>query len=301
MNIRKFDLNLLVIFDVLMRERSVSRAADKLALTQPAVSNALNRLRDMLDDPLLVRCRTGMKPTARALDLITPVQNALNELDHHLSNPVIFDPLSSQQRFVIAATDYVALILLPPLLKLLAVKAPNIEVQIVNFGPENPELMLESGQCDFAIGRFFNISPRLTKQRWLEESLCCLVRKEHPTIKKKLTLKSYLQLGHIWVSSNERRGMMDHWLQEQGLNRKIVSVIPNYTTAAMIIAETDLALILPQRSADNFCQLFAVKSLTLPMELGHFHVDLLSHPLHSSTPAHQWLQQQLMALAPLID
>lgn len=293
MNIRNFDLNLLVIFDAVMRERSVSRAAETLALTQPAVSNALNRLRQMLDDPLLVRTRKGMEPTPRALELITPVQRALSELDQCLIKPASFDPASSQQRFVIAATDYVALLLLPRLLKLLEREAPGVEVQIKNFGPENPEAALESGEFDFAMGRFFDVSPRLQHQLWLEEHLCCLVRKNHPQINKRISLKQYLALGHVWVSSNERRGMVDRWLQEQGHQRKIVSVIPNYTTAAMVVAETDLALVLPERFADDFCQLLPVKVLPLPMELGAFKVDILWHPRHASTPAHQWLLEKL--------
>ncbi len=293
MNIRSFDLNLLVTFDAVMRERSVSRAAQALSLTQPAVSNALNRLRQMLDDPLLVRTRQGMEPTPRALELIAPVPRALNELDNCLSTPVSFEPQTSKQRFVIAATDYVALLLLPKLLKLLELQAPGIEVQIKNFGPGNPEDALDSGEFDFAMGRFFDVSPRLQKQLWLDESLCCLVRQDHPQIKKRMSLKQYLDVGHVWVSSNERRGMVDRWLQDQGYSRKIVSVIPNYTTAAMVVAETDLALVLPERFAQNFCQLLPVKVLPLPMELGKFEVDIMWHPRHASTPAHQWLRDKL--------
>ena len=301
MNIRNIDLNLLVVFDAVMRERSVSKAAQTLALTQPAVSNALNRLRQMLDDPLLVRARQGMEPTPRALELFAPVQRALLELDQCLVKPASFDPANSEQLFVIAATDYVALLLLPRLLKLLERQAPGIEVQIRNFGPENPEAALEAGEFDFAMGRFFDLSPRLQRQLWLEERLCCLVRKDHSQIKKRITLKQYLALGHVWVSSNERRGMVDRWLQDQGHQRKIVSVIPNYTTAAMVVAETDLALVLPERFADDFCQLLPVKVLPLPMELGAFTVDILWHPRHASTPAHQWLLERLSDVASLME
>lgn len=301
MNIRKFDLNLLVTFDAIMRERSVSRAAEALSLTQPAVSNALNRLRQMLGDPLLVRTRQGMEPTARALELVTPVQRALMELDTCLSTPASFNPASSQQRFVIAATDYAALLLLPRLLKMLEQEAPGVEVQIKNFGPGNPEAALEQGDFDFAIGRFFDVSPRLQKDLWLEESLCCLVRKEHPQVNKRLTLNQYLKLGHVWVSSNERRGMVDRWLQHKGYSRKIVSVIPNYTTAAMVVAETELALVLPDRFAKNFCQILPVKVLPLPMALGPFEMDILWHPRHASTPAHEWLKQKLFEVRDKID
>ncbi|ARN72731.1 LysR family transcriptional regulator [Oceanicoccus sagamiensis] len=293
MNIRKLDLNLLVVFDAVMRERSVSKAAQTLSLTQPAVSNALGRLREMLDDPLLVRTRQGMEPTTRALEISAPVQQALMELDQCLLKPASFDPASSKQSFVIAATDYVAQLLMPRLLRLLEREAPGVKVRIKNFGSENPEAALESGEFDFAMGRFFDISSRLKQKLWLEEQLCCLVRKAHPQIKQRITLKQYLALGHVWVSSNERRGMVDRWLEEQGRQRTIVSVMPNYSTAAMVVAQTDLALVLPQRFAADFCHLLPVKVLPLPMRLGAFKVDILWHPRHGSTPGHQWMLEQL--------
>ncbi len=302
MNIKRFDLNLLVTFDVLMRERSVSRAAAELALTQPAVSNALNRLRLVLDDPLLVRTRAGMEPTERALELIAPVQNALRELDSCLTAKPRFNPAEGRQRFVIGASDYVALMLLPALLQRINALAPSVEVQIKNLGPDNPEVELETGRFDFALGRFFQVSNRLVSQVWSEEPMVCLVRENHPQVKQRLSLKQYLRLEHARVSiNNDRVGKTDQWLKDHGNQRKVTAIIPNYTTAAMVVAETDLALVVPKRLALRVCQLLPLKSVPLPIELGNFTVEMLWHPRHASSPAHNWFREQLLAVAECID
>lgn len=302
MNIRNFDLNLLVTFDALMRERSVSRAADRLALTQPAVSNALNRLRQLLDDPLLVRTQRGMAPTQRALELLGPVQSALTQLDKCLAQPPIFDPVTSRQKFVLGTTDYVAMLLLPLFLDHLRRQAPGVKLHIKNLGPIGPEDALESGLYDFAIGRFLKTNPRLKKELWLEDKLCCLVRRDHPVTNKAFNLRQFVDLEYVWVTTSERRGLVDTWLQSNNFQRRITLTIPSYTTGAMIVADTDLGLVLPQRFANKFAKSLAVTALPLPrkMNLETFNVDIMWHPRHSSTPAHQWLLEQLHIISQAI-
>lgn len=295
MNIRNFDLNLLITFDALMRERSVSRAAKQLSLTQPAVSNALNRLRHLLDDPLLVRTQRGMAPTSRALELLGPIQTALGQLDQCLTSPTPFEPATSQQQFVLGATDYVAMLLLPDFLAQLRQQAPGVELQIKNLGAIGPEQALETGQYDFALGRFLKDQPRLHRERWLQDQLCCLVRRDHPATLSPLDLTTFVGLEFIWVTTTERRSLVDSWLAQQQLQRRITLTIPSYTTGAMIVAESDMGLVLPRRFAQKFARSLPVTALMLPnaMDLANFDVDLLWHPLHASSPAHIWLRQQL--------
>jgi len=302
MNIRNFDLNLLVIFDALMRERNVSRAAERLSRTQPAVSNALNRLRQRLQDPLLVRTQRGMAPTQRALELLGPVQSALAQLDDCLTPPPAFDPTTSHHQFVLGTTDYVTLLLLPQFLERLRYRAPGVEIQIKNLGPIDSEVALETRQYDFAIGRFLKTNLRLEKELWLKDKLCCLVRRDHPITTGSFRMKEFVSLEYVWVTTTERRGLVDTWLQKHNYRRRITLTVPSYTTGAMIVSDTDMGLVLPQRFAQKFSQSLPVIALPLPrkMNLEEFDVDLMWHPLHASTPAHQWLRRELKIMSQTI-
>ena len=153
MNISTFDLNLLRVLDALLRERNVSRAAERLSLSQPAVSNALNRLRDLLDDPLLVRVGRSMQPTPRALALEVPIRDVLQRIEESLSADAPFDPASSRQRFRIAVTDYVELILMPRLLKLLAERAPGVQIDIQHLSPTLPAEALDKRSEERRVGK----------------------------------------------------------------------------------------------------------------------------------------------------
>lgn len=157
MNISTFDLNLLRVFDALMREQNVSRAAERLSLSQPAVSNALNRLRELLNDPLLVRVGRSMQPTPRAQALETPIRAALQQLEQSLSAGDVFDPASSRQHFSIAVTDYVELICMPRLLEQLSQQAPGMRIDIRHLSPSLPAEALDKGELDLVLGRFEDI------------------------------------------------------------------------------------------------------------------------------------------------
>ena len=157
MNIYNFDLNLLRVLDALLRERNVSRAAERLSLSQPAVSNALNRLRELLDDPLLVRAGRAMQPTPRALALEAPIRHALQQIEHSLIAGEAFDPARSQQRFRIAVTDYVELVCMPALMRRLAEHAPGIQLAIQHLTPTLPVEALDNGEVDLVLGRFLDV------------------------------------------------------------------------------------------------------------------------------------------------
>ena len=297
MNIYNFDLNLLRVLDALLRERNVSRAAERLSLSQPAVSNALNRLRELLDDPLLVRVGRAMQPTPRALSLEAPIRDALQQIEHTLNAGDSFNPTSSRQRFVIAVTDYVELICMPALMAHLANVAPGIQLAIRHLTPSLPAEALDDGEVDLVLGRFVDVPTRFHIRRWASETLQVVVRREHPWVGEMLDLDSFLRLRHLWVHGGQTRGMVDQWLEERGLSRDVVYTTPNYLQAAHIVAQSDLAAVLPTQLARYFAGLLPLRLFDLPFDLGAFQLDIVSVAQRERDAALQWLIEQILGLA----
>ena len=296
MNILTFDLNLLRVLDVLLRERNVSRAAERLALSQPAVSNALNRLRDLLDDPLLVRVGRTMQPTPRALELEAPIRAALRQIEESLGEGSRFEPARSRQRFRIALTDYAEMLLMPRLLARLAEQAPGVRIDVQHLSPRLPAEALEKGEIDLALGRFEALPPRFAGVRWMSETLQLVARRDHPQLRAGLDLETFLRLRHLWVHGGQTRGMVEQWLGEHGLAREIVYTTPNYLQAAHIAAGGDLVAVLPTRLARYFAGLLPLQLFDLPFALGPFDLQIVSLDLRRRDQALQWLVEQIRCL-----
>jgi len=296
MNIYNFDLNLLRVLDALLRERNVSRAAERLSLSQPAVSNALNRLRELLDDPLLVRVGRAMQPTPRALSLEAPIRDALQQIEHTLNAGDFFDPSTSHQRFVIAVTDYVELICMPRLMAHLADVAPGIQLAIQHLTPSLPAEALDNGELDLVLGRFPEVPTRFHTRRWASETLQVAVRREHPLIDEALDLTSFLRLRHLWVHGGQTRGMVDQWLEDHDLARDVVYTTPNYLQAAHIVASSDLAAVLPTQLARHFATLLPLQLFEVPFDLGTFQLDIVTVAQRERDAALQWLIEQIVAV-----
>lgn len=296
MNISSFDLNLLRVFDALMREQNVSRAAERLALSQPAVSNALSRLRDLLGDPLLVRVGRRMQPTPRAQALEAPIRAALQQIEESLGSAEAFDPASSRQRFRIALTDYVELICMPRLLEQLSQQAPGMRLEIQHLSPSLPAEALDKGELDLVLGRFEELPARFARRHWMSETLLLALRREHPQVSGAPDLATFLRLRHVWVHGGQTRGMVDQWLGEQGLCREILYSTPNYLQAAHIVASSELAAVLPSQLARHFAALLPLQLHELPFALGPFHLDLVSLAQRQRDPALQWLIEQIVAI-----
>ncbi|MCQ4314323.1 LysR family transcriptional regulator [Pseudomonas stutzeri] len=297
MNIYNFDLNLLRVLDALLRERNVSRAAERLSLSQPAVSNALNRLRELLDDPLLVRVGRVMQPTPRALSLEAPIRDALQQIEHTLNAGDFFDPSTSRQRFVIAVTDYVELICMPRLMAHLADVAPGIQLAIQHLTPSLPAEALNNGKLDLVLGRFLEVPARFHTRRWASETLQVAVRRGHPLIEETLDLTSFLHLRHLWVHGGQTRGMVDQWLEDHDLARDVVYTTPNYLQAAHIVASSDLAAVLPAQLARHFAKLLPLQLFDVPFDLGTFQLDIVTVAQRERDAALQWLIERIVAVA----
>jgi DNA-binding transcriptional LysR family regulator len=294
MSLQPFDLNLFKTFDSLMETRSVSKTAQQLSLTQPAVSNALGRLRKQLDDPLLVRTKRAMEPTPKALALCQPVKEALKQLEVALLPSAEFDGLASDRRFSIAAPDFIGMSLLSQLLPRWKKSAPGLSLRIQHLSPDTASKELEGGDLDLAIGRFFEIPARFNRQTLQRERLVCLLSSAHPHSRDVITLEEYLALQHVWVSNSGRRGMVDRWLEGQGREREVVAVVSTYTSGAMLVAESSYGLVVASSYGRYFADRLNLRCVELAFDPGGFSIEMLWHPFKESDQAHRWLRQEIL-------
>jgi DNA-binding transcriptional LysR family regulator len=293
-SLQSFDLNLLITFDTLLETRSVSRTAERLSLTQPAVSNALRRLREQLDDPILVRSGQGMEPTPKALTLVAPIKHALRDLESALLPTQPFDSRHSQRQFVIAAPDFIGVELVSRLLPGWQSDAPGVGVTIRHLQRQSVLGGLEKGDIDLAIGRFFDVPSRFQRHTWKRDHLVCLVAEDHPLQREPVSLQRFLEQTHVWVSNSGRRGMVDHWLEEQNCRRQIVATLSTYTAGALLVGESRHVMVVAKSYAEYFCRQLPLRSIPLGFDPGSFSIDLLWHPIVSGDKGHRWLLDEIL-------
>ncbi|OAI30595.1 LysR family transcriptional regulator [Methylosinus sp. R-45379] len=296
--LRDFDLNLLVAFKYLMEELNVSRAAQKMFVSPSAMSHVLQRLRQQLDDPVLVKTPQGMAPTQRALDLLEPVDVVLREVEKLIQPPEAFSAETSRRRLVIATTDYIELILLPSLTETLGQLAPNIEIFIREPHRKLPERALAENPVDFMIGFDVNLTPppHIRCETLFDDRMTSVVRRDHPTLTgDDMTFDQFMAGNHMLISRRESgTGLIDDWLEQRGMSRKIGLILPNFLSAPLIVASTDHILSLPQRLAERFVELAPLKILPTPIDLPLYKLVMSWHPLQEKDPAHAWLREQIM-------
>ncbi|WP_437780964.1 LysR family transcriptional regulator [Sorangium sp. So ce1097] len=289
-HLASIDLNLLVVFDALLAEGSVTRAAARVGLSQSAMSHALGRLRALIDDPVLVRTPRGMIPTPRAQELAGPIREALAQIEATVARSPRFDPATARRSFSVATVDYVELILLPRLVQKLFADAPFVDLVARPYDSDMWGSM-ETGKVDLAIGMFPSMPAGFYRQRLLEEHYMCVVRRNHPVVRSKLTLKMYTSLPHALISPRgDGGGRVDEVLAEQGLSRRVALQIPHFLVAAHIVAQTDLVLTVPARIAQVFADMEALRVMKPPLELGGFSLDQVWHERQAKDPAHMWLR-----------
>jgi len=302
MNLRTFDLNLLKAFDALLEECSVSRAAARVHLSQPAMSNALARLREALDDPVMVRTPQGMEPTIRALALKGPVRQALLQIETALSAQPEFDPATAHRTFVVAATDYMEFLVLPRLMRRLQEHAPNIDIRVRSLQVNAPEEPLDSGEVDVAFGFFANIPKRLNRRHLFTETMTCLVRDDHPVLYQLWNVERFVELSHLFVSTRQgSTGVVDSMLAERGLQRRIALIVPHFLVVPYIIAESDLIVTVNSRIASTYIRELPLRTLPPPLELPEFPITMLWHPRNDGDPGVGWLRRVLVDICQEID
>ena len=295
--LRNFDINLLVAFKALMRERSVSRAAEKMFITQSAMSHVLHRLRQQLDDPVLVKTSHGMQPTERALALIEPVEKVLHEIGRLIQHQTSFDPATSMRRFVLAATDYMEFLLLPSLINQIIPMAPGVDIHVQRTASEFPIESLENNTVDMVLGFEVMLSPpvQFHRHKLFYDRMACLVRKDHPLATDgELSMDQYLAANHMLISrTGSNEGLIDDWLAQRKLERRVGLIVSHFLSAPLIVAQTDYVLSLPLRIGQKFASFAPLKVLPLPFELPAFNLVMIWHPLRDKEPGRLWLRERI--------
>lgn len=308
-NFRSLDLNLLRVFDEVMSERSLTRAAHKLSITQPAVSNAMRRLREVLGDELLVRQGQGVEPTPRAQALWPVVREAMQQLEGVLV-PDDFDPATADTTFVIAMADATAATLIPPLYRILEKEAPGISVRVLPLTTRDPRPLLDDGEADMAVGYFPAVLADLTaraqtgalvafdSRRLYEGEYLCVMRKGHPLEQVQLTLDNYCAAHHMLVSFSGRSfGFIDEALASLGRSRKVVLTVNQFFTAARVVIDSDLLTILPRHFVPVTGMQEQLVLRELPFDVTPVHVDALWRRRGPHPQAYDWLLRTLTRAA----
>ncbi len=300
MNLAALDLNLLVVLRALLAERSVTRAARLVGLSQPATSHALARLRDVLGDPLFVRSGRELALTPRAEALREPLDAALGELERALDGPRPFDPGSSRRTFTIGTSDYILFVLMPALLARLARSAPGIDLRIRSeIGHRNVAEWLSSGEIDLAITVIGPTRrPGVHVEPLFSDEFACLVRRDHPRVKKRLTLDTFAELPHAFVAPRGTRGgAVDDALRALGRERRVALLLPNFLVAPHVVARSDLVVTLGARIAKSFAEHLPLRVLPPPLVLPGFEMSLAWHEKMDADAGHTWMRRQIVEAA----
>jgi DNA-binding transcriptional LysR family regulator len=296
MILRNLDLNLLLVFDAVLRERSVVRAADSLAISQPAVSHALNRLRHALKDRLFVRTPAGMSPTPRAEQLALPVRKALNELQLAVEGDT-FEPSTADRRFTIAVNNYAAVVAAGPILAAVRAQAPNVRLSLVPSGTLNLTDRLDRGELDLAVSGRVVDGERFASQQLIEDRFVAVLRSGHPALRKKLTAVSLAELQHLGISSSrEDLTFLDEFLKARKTARFVASDVP-YLSAGAVLVQSNLVAILGRKLAMEFRRAYPIEIRELPFEAPVLHSVMSWHRRFDDVPAHRWLRSTIIGAA----
>lgn len=296
MNWGAFDLNLLIVFDAVMHERSVTRAGSRIGLSQPAMSHALNRLRYMLKDELFVRTPEGMVPTPRAEMLAHPLRNALSEMQLALE-PAAFDPAASDRRFALAINNYAAVVLAPPLVAAVSAGAPAVHLALRPSGTLDIVERLDRGDLDLTIGSVDSPGERFATAPLLEDPFVMVMRRGHPASRRKLSAAAFAALPHLEISSSgEDTGFIDRWLAASGLVRRIGLRAP-YLSAGPILVQSDMVATLSRRIAQEFVRNHPLQIREPPYDSPRVRTTMLWHRRLDRHPAHRWLRDVILSVS----
>ncbi|BEP46499.1 MULTISPECIES: LysR family transcriptional regulator [Variovorax] len=300
MNYRSADLNLLKVFEALMTEGNVTRAARKLSLTQPTVSNALRRLRETFDDPLFVRSGAGVNPTRRAIDLWEPLSQSLHAIRATL-DVERFDALRSTASLSIAMSDYVSSIVVPRLAARLSKAAPSMQIHAIPNTLVDFDKVLADNKADFAISVYNEEvqRPAFLKSRALwSPDFVCVLRTGHPLARAdKIPLKKFLAARHVDVSLvGKTMPTYDLFLHSRGLQRNLVATVNHYHAAFEAVRRSDLVAVLPWSERFEPARLAGLRRMPVPLDAPPRIIELFWHQRHETSALHQWLKNMLLAL-----
>jgi DNA-binding transcriptional LysR family regulator len=292
MELARLDLNLLLVFHHLLREKRVSNVATVLSMSQPAVSSALGRLRASLGDELFLRTQSGMEPTPYALQLAEPVAVALEGLQQALNVRASFDPLTSERRFTLAMTDVGEMYFLPVLMDALAQAASGVTLQVVSVTQSSLKDDMASGRIDLALGLLPQLQAGFFQKALFRQAYVCLMRQGHAlSEKKRLSLKSFAQAQHVRIiAAGTGHGRVDEALEKQGLKRSFRLTVPHYVALGDVLGHSDLIATVPERFAQRVIAPFGLTTRPLPLHVEASAIHQFWHARLYKDPGHQWLR-----------
>lgn len=296
MELNELDLNLLLTFNEIMQVRKVSRAAENLSLSQPAVSNALNRLRTILGDELFQRTSTGMKPTPFAEQLAEPVAYALSSIKDALNQRVEFNSRQAHHTFTIATTDFGEAYILSRLLPALENLAPDVRIRSVRYSPDSLKEHMESGDIDLAIGLLPNLSAGYFQRRIFEHDYVCLFRNTHSFATQEITATQFLAAGHLVVESPDPgHYLVEELFKKQHMERRVRFIVSHFGSIPYILRHSDLIATVPRIFALAHAESFGLAFKPHPIDLPRFSVNVFWHARYHKDPGNQWLRRLIFS------
>jgi len=297
MELHELDLNLLVVFNQLLVERRVSKVADNLGVSQPAVSNSLAKLRKLLGDELFLRTPKGMEPTPYADQLAESVSYALSMIHSGVNQRTSFEPSSAKCSFTIGMTDIGEIYFLPALIERLHREAPGVTLSTVRNAAINLRDALESGKVDLAIGLLPQLKAGFFQRRLFMQSYVCLMRRGHRLDKRKISLVEFCAAEHlVVVSAGTGHGKVDELLQRSGIERTVRLTVPHYVSVGHILQGSDLIATVPERLADRLLGPFGLAKVPHPAKLPEIAINVFWHAKYHRSPANRWLRGVLFEL-----
>ncbi len=297
-NLAGVDLNLLVVFNAIMQERHVTRAADRIGMTQPAVSHALKRLRGLFGDPLFVRVPGGMEPTPAAIEAGEAIGSILETIEAVIATHRGFEPATAHRTFTVGLSDYAAFVVLPTLLEHVRREAPNVRLLVRHTSHVQGHDMLDAGEVELIAGNFPQSPDHLEDELIFEEDFLCAARRSTAGFGPELSLETYLGLGHLHVSlMGEPRGYVDRHLGRKGVRRDIVATVGHFLLAPFTLARSDLVATEPRRILEPLAKDLDLVLAPPPFEVPPFPVTQAWHKRHTADAGHLWLRGQVRRAA----
>ena len=292
----RFTVTELRLLEVLGQEGSLSSSADRVGLSQPAASHALSHMRKVLADPLFVRTSGGLKPTPYGRRICDAAHKALQALRIGITLPR-FDAASSTRVFNLYMSDVGQIVLLPPLLARLKREAPHISLHVRSIPQQSPHSLLETGEVDLAVGYLTTLTTGFYQKRLLRERYVCVVHKDHPAFASGMNLRAFQSVPHALTdSTGMAHQLLDRKLARQGIQRSIKLYVPQFMVLPLLVASSDLLVVMPSRLAANFATLLPLKVMPLPVTVPPYEVKLYWHTRFRQDPANRWLRSIFVEL-----
>ena len=297
MDTKRIDLNLLVTLEALLAEQNVTKAANRLHLSQPAVSAQLNRLRDLFDDPLLIPAQRGMTPTAKALELLDPLRLSLDQMRATLAEHRHFDPMKARLTVAIACTDYLQTTVVQPLAIALRERAPGIRIAMRHLEPSKLEAQMVKGEVDLALMTPEQGPPDLRNRHLFDERYVLIGRQRHPKLRRRLSVEAYARLDHVVVSlsGGDFTTPVDDGLAALGHKRNVVLSAASFLSVPEIVAHSDFVALMPERLVRDRSDV--LKVVECPFPVPGFAVSMLWHERNHAHSGQRWVRDAVIELA----